>query len=132
VPDAQGRTIPASVSTGQVHWSIGHGTDRRGIVGRVEQVDLAHGVSSTYACPMPTTDIYSSSWIEPSGDVISVGQYAQFTVWEEDEDAFTHEIGFPYEITDILAELPAERRLVAGWRRVLRRRGWQCFHCRVG
>jgi hypothetical protein len=103
VPDAQGRTIPASVSTGQVHWSIGHGTDRRGIVGRVEQVDLAHGVSSTYACPMPTTDIYSSSWIEPSGDVISVGQYAQFTVWEEDEDAFTHEIGFPYEITDILS-----------------------------
>jgi hypothetical protein len=47
--DGRGNTIPIAVSAGQVHWSIVGGRDYRGIVGRVEQVDVQHNVSSTYA-----------------------------------------------------------------------------------
>jgi hypothetical protein len=40
-PDRQGRTIPVTATRGQVHWSIGGGRTARGIVGRIEHVDLA-------------------------------------------------------------------------------------------
>lgn len=49
VPDAFGRTIPTGTTGGQVHWSA-KGREQYAIVGRAEFVDLAHGVSATYAC----------------------------------------------------------------------------------
>ena len=101
VPDATGRTIPLTVTSGQVHWSIGGGRNARGIVGRIEQVDYALGVSATYACPQPTNDIFASSWMDPGYALIEVDDTRAFDVWESDEDAW----GEPtdtYLITDIL------------------------------
>ena len=102
VPDAKGRTIPTTVASGQVHWSIGSGRDPRGIVGRIEQVDLALGVSATYACPEATNDIFVDAWIDPGYDLIEVDDIVPFEVWELDEDAWGGGPGDPYEITDIL------------------------------
>jgi hypothetical protein len=101
VPDAKGRTIPMTVTSGQVHWSIGGGRNARGIVGRIEQVDYALGVSATYACPQPTNDIFTDAWIDPSYALILVNGSRAFDVWEANEDAW----GQPtdtYVITDIL------------------------------
>jgi hypothetical protein len=90
-----------TVTSGQVHWSIGGGRNARGIVGRIEQVDYALGVSATYACPQPTNDIFASSWMDPGYALIEVDDTRAFDVWESDEDAW----GEPtdtYLITDIL------------------------------
>jgi hypothetical protein len=72
-PDRQGRTIPVTATRGQVHWSIGGGRTARGIVGRIEHVDLARGVSSAYACPEATNDIFVDAWIDPDLQTIAVG-----------------------------------------------------------
>ena len=101
VPDAKGRTIPMTATRGQVHWS-GGGPAGRAIVGRMEHVDLANGVSSTYACPMPTNDIFVDAWIDPGYWEFAAGDTVPFVVWEQDEDAFGGGLQSPYEITDIL------------------------------
>lgn len=101
-PDATGETIPMTVSSGQVHWSVGAGSDGRAIVGRIEQVDLVRSVSATYACPQPTNDIYVDSWMDPDYWGIVTGDTVPFAVWETDEDAFGGGPVGPYEITDIL------------------------------
>jgi hypothetical protein len=101
VPDAKGRTIPMTVTSGQVHWSIGGGRSARGIVGRIEQVDYALGVSATYACPEPTNDVFEDAWISPSYALIEGNDTGAFDALEVDKDSYGEQVG-PYEITDIL------------------------------
>jgi hypothetical protein len=101
LPDETGRTIPMTVTSGQVHWSIGGGRSARGIVGRIEQVDYALGVSATDSCPQPTNDMFVEAWISPSYASIAVNDSRAFEAWEVDEDAWGTPSS-PYEITDIL------------------------------
>jgi hypothetical protein len=84
-----------------VHWSIGGGRSARGIVGRIEQVDYALGVSATYACPEPTNDVFEDAWISPSYALIEGNDTGAFDALEVDKDSYGEQVG-PYEITDIL------------------------------
>lgn len=84
VPDANGRTIPLNASRGQIHWSA-RSIDALPIIGRSEQVDLANGISSSYACQNCCQDTFNMGWIESItfGIVISEGT-SQYTAFEQD------------------------------------------------
>jgi hypothetical protein len=49
IPDPKGRVIPLDATFGQIHWTK-TGAEAGMLIGRSEQVDLDHGVSSNYAC----------------------------------------------------------------------------------
>jgi len=49
IRDNRGRLIPLNVNSGQVHWSK-VGGEAGVLIGRSEQVDVALGISSNYAC----------------------------------------------------------------------------------
>jgi hypothetical protein len=104
IHDSKGRVIPAGVTGGQVHWSIGGGRDPKGMIGRMEQVDFAHDVSSTYACPIIEGDYFDSSWSEPDSVYLTVLDgytYGYITVWEQDKDIY----GDSYDPIDIAGSL---------------------------
>src|SRR6185436_21058403 len=59
VPDEEGVTIPLYISSGQLQWTLRRrdeparrddAFDKLALVGRSEQVDVIHGISSNYAC----------------------------------------------------------------------------------
>lgn len=66
VPDADGKTLPLDAKSGQVNWSM-RGSQNQVLIGRSEQVDLAKGVSSNYACLNCCPDSFSSGWVDPGG-----------------------------------------------------------------
>lgn len=91
VPDAQGRRLPLTALSGQVHWSI-RGSERRAIVGRAELVDDATGFSSSYACQNCCPDSYYSSWNVPSSLNTLIDATDLITPYEQDRDCY----GTPY------------------------------------
>jgi hypothetical protein len=82
VPDANGRTIPLDAAGGQVHWSI-DGEEHLGLIGRVEQVDIAKGLSMTAACTECCPDSWYSFWIDPGTVSGFVGDSGQFTAMQQ-------------------------------------------------
>ena len=68
VPDARGQTIPFDATSGQVLWSWAQqaeGEEARGLIGRAEHNDTAHGMSSTYACANCCGDSFFDGFISP-------------------------------------------------------------------
>ncbi len=72
IPDEKGNVIPAEVSRGKIVWSV-RGRDPLALLGRSEQVDLAKGISSSYACFMCCPNSFRMSWVEPVSLVLPVG-----------------------------------------------------------
>ena len=64
VPDAQGQVIPAGANRGQILWSV-QGPDGLALIGRSEQVDLAGGISSSYACQNCCGDSFYGARLAP-------------------------------------------------------------------
>ena len=77
IPDYKGRLIPQHAEQGQVRWTwIGRGI---ALDARAEQVDLAGGVSSTYACEDCCTDNMLEAWVEPESVLATIGDNLIFT-----------------------------------------------------
>ena len=77
VPDADGKTLPLDAKSGQVNWSM-RGSQNKVLIGRSEQVDLAKGVSSNYACQNCCPDSFDSGWVDPAGADGFVGDWWTF------------------------------------------------------
>lgn len=82
VPDADGKTLPLEAKSGQVNWSM-RGSQNQVLIGRSEQVDLAKGVSSNYACQNCCPDSFDSGWVEPGGADGFVGDWWTFQAREQ-------------------------------------------------
>ena len=84
VRDVSGRKIPLNATGGHVHWSI-DGNEHVGIIGRVEQVDFAKGISMTAACAECCPDSWYSFWVDPIGDDLLAcpDDTTQFTGWQQ-------------------------------------------------
>lgn len=101
IPDEQGRTIPLSVSSGQLQWSLRRkdnlaDDDTRAnlaLIGRSEQVDLAKGVANNYACQNCCPGTHISGFIFPASQEIEYGETATFASVEIEETCY----GFPYQ-----------------------------------
>ncbi|HEX8266974.1 MAG TPA: hypothetical protein VF596_16350 [Pyrinomonadaceae bacterium] len=74
VPDFKERTIPLSLSRGQIQWALnqedeaaanGDTLTMLAVLGRSEQIDLAKGISSNYACQNCCLGNYRGSEISP-------------------------------------------------------------------
>jgi hypothetical protein len=86
-PDLNGNRIPLNVSGGKAFWSI-RGTSRRAIIGRIEQVNLTSGLSSTAACGRCCPDSFASSFLVPFGAVGIIGSTTSFTIMRTDRDCY--------------------------------------------
>jgi hypothetical protein len=82
VLDANGRKIPPNATGGHVHWSI-DGSEQVGIIGRVEQVDFAKGISMTAACSECCPDSWYGFWIDPDTAVGFAGDSGQFVAMQQ-------------------------------------------------
>ena len=86
-PDARGTRLSARARAGQVHWSI-LGPERLGIIGRAEDMDTEHGVSSTYACANCCPDSYGASWLSPSSNVDFIGGHSEIVARQRNVDCY--------------------------------------------
>src|SRR6266545_375824 len=86
-PDVNGNVIPVSVSEGKVHWSI-QDSGIKNLIGRLEQVDTANGLSMTIACGIccPDSDYYN--WISPGNVTGFIGDTQQFTHFRQLRNCF--------------------------------------------
>jgi hypothetical protein len=91
VPDANGKTIPLTETRGQLEWSMTGGEDRV-LIGRSEQVDLAQGISSNYACINCCGNSFYAGWVTPGGVSGYAGDEAQVTALQQDANCY----GQPY------------------------------------
>ncbi|MCA1579695.1 MAG: hypothetical protein LC794_20310 [Acidobacteria bacterium] len=82
VPDADGKTLPLDAKSGQINWSM-RGSQNQVLIGRSEQVDLAKGVSSNYACQNCCPDSFANAWVDPGGVQGFVGDTTEFTGFEQ-------------------------------------------------
>ncbi len=82
VPDESGDTLPLDATRGQVNWSM-RGPQNQVLIGRSEQVDLAGGISSNYACQNCCPDSFDGAWVDPGGFDGFVGENMQFTSLEQ-------------------------------------------------
>src|SRR5437867_1466391 len=87
VPDVNGNTIPMSASQGHVHWSV-RGAESKALIGRVEQFNLANGLSMTVACGACCPDSYQDSWLTPGSVTDVIGDTSQFTSIRRDIDCY--------------------------------------------
>lgn len=101
VRDSAGRTLPASIDRGQLHWSQ-MGGQRRSLIGRVEQIDLVNDLSSTFACPPASEDIFYAARILPFFQQVLSGQDVNFVVEEQDRDGLTNDLTEWFDITAML------------------------------
>lgn len=87
VPDVYGNTIPLNVTGGKANWSM-NGPEQHSLVGRLEQVDLAKGMSFTAACgaccPNSTVDAY----IDPFIVTGFPGATTQFTLYGQEVNCY--------------------------------------------
>jgi hypothetical protein len=82
VPDPDGHTLPLEAKSGQVNWSM-RGAQNQVLIGRSEQVDVAKGVSSNYACQNCCPDSFDSGWVDPGGALGFVGDWWNFQAREQ-------------------------------------------------
>ena len=82
VPDADGKTLPLDAKSGQVNWSM-RGSQNQVLIGRSDQVDLAKGVSSNYACQNCCPDSFANAWVDPGAVQGFAGDTTQFAGFEQ-------------------------------------------------
>jgi hypothetical protein len=87
VPDEHGRVIPLAATRGQVTWSV-DGADDLVLIGRAEQADLRHAMSSSYACANCCPASFYDGWCDPASVVGLPGDTTQFRAWQQNEDCF--------------------------------------------
>ena len=87
VPDEKGNVISLQASHGKIVWSV-RGRDPLALLGRSEQVDLAKGISSSYACFMCCPNSFRMSWIEPVSLTLPVGNFATTRGVERDQTCY--------------------------------------------
>ena len=97
VPDINGQTIPLGVMAGKAYWSMRSPT-HHSLIGRIEQADLAQGLSSTAACGSCCPDSFSNAWMSPSSVSGFIGDTSQFAPQEQDVDCFGNPRA-PYVVT---------------------------------
>ena len=81
VPDANGQRIPLAATHGRVDWSA-QGADRPALMGRIEQTDVAHGLSMTSSCGTCCRDSFYDGWVSPDHVTGFPGDTTQFTAWQ--------------------------------------------------
>jgi hypothetical protein len=86
-PDVFGKTIPRQVKAGKAQWSMS-GPVQNTLIGRIEQADLAHGMSFTAACGACCPNSTIDAWMDPSFVSGFPGGTTQFRVWTVEEDCF--------------------------------------------
>lgn len=100
VPDEEGVTIPLNVSSGQLQWTLRRRydpaltddqLDKLALVGRSEQVDLIHGISSNYACQNCCAGTYLSGSIEPRDYEFDAGAVVEFRAYEEGQTCYGYQ-----------------------------------------
>lgn len=77
-PDSVGNIIPLNVDKGQIAWGV-HGAENKVLTGRSEQISVANGVASTYACYNPCPPVINDVWINPDSVITSVGDTTALT-----------------------------------------------------
>lgn len=87
VPDERGTVISPQASRGKIVWSV-RGRDPLALLGRSEQVDLAKGISSSYACFMCCPNSFRSSWIEPVSLFVPVGNFTTARGVQRDQTCY--------------------------------------------
>lgn len=96
VPDTAGRTIPFAATHGQIRWSM-HGTKNLVLIGRVEQVDVAKGIASSYACQNCCPSSHNDEWMAPGEVSIFEGETSQLTPMQNDRSCYGY-ISAPYAV----------------------------------
>ena len=107
-PDVSGRVIPLDLASGQIMWSLKQiapppaGEETRqglALIGRSEQVDVQHGISSNYACQSCCSNGYSDSYIIPASSDVEVDTLVNFAVaYQIDKDCY-NDLTLPYPRT---------------------------------
>jgi hypothetical protein len=87
VPDERGQTIPLDAKRGKIVWSV-RGADPLALLGRSEQVDLAKGTSSSYACFMCCPNSFRRAWITPLSLDMFVGEFRSAQGKEQDSTCY--------------------------------------------
>lgn len=100
VPDEEGVTIPLYVSSGQLQWTLRRRDeperrddqlDKLALVGRSEQIDVMHGISSNYACQNCCAGTYLSGSIEPRDYEFDAGTVVEFQASEEGQTCYGYQ-----------------------------------------
>ena len=90
IPDEQGRTIPLSVSSGQLQWTLRRKDNladddvraNLSLIGRSEQVDITKGVSNNYACQNCCAGSWSAGYITPDDSETEINSLVQYRAYE--------------------------------------------------
>jgi len=93
-PGDRGELIPINIDSGQIAWSA-HGVEATPISGRSEQISLAHGVASTYACANHCPNVIDDVSIDPEGFNMEVGDTASLTGLQTELNSYGQSFG-PY------------------------------------
>jgi hypothetical protein len=97
VADENGRVIPIDATGGQVRWSV-RGPQDLVLIGRAEQVDVAKGVISSYACQNCCGDSFDHGSCLPSVIIGLPGDTTQFTAQEYDHNCYGT-VGAPFYVS---------------------------------
>jgi hypothetical protein len=87
IPDESGHPLPSEANSGQVNWSM-RGAQNQVLIGRSEQVNVAHGISSNYACQNCCPDSFDSGWVDPGGAFGFVGDWWNFQALEQTANCY--------------------------------------------
>jgi len=87
VPDERNQTIPFNATRGKIVWSV-RGRNSLALLGRSEQVDLAKGISSSYACFMCCPNSFRNSSITPIGFGMRVNTFTTVRGVERDQTCY--------------------------------------------
>lgn len=105
VPDETGVTIPLDVSSGQLQWTLrrrdeparnADELDTLALVGRSEQIDVIHGISSNYACQNCCGGTFLNGSIGPQGLQFDPGNIVEFQATEEGTTCYGYQ--FPTRV----------------------------------
>lgn len=96
VPNWEGQTIPLEATRGQIQWSL-RGDEEYSVIGRTEQVDVARGISSNYACVNCCQIVYDTSWVVNGPEELLVnGDSVRFAARERDKTCYNQAFA-PYD-----------------------------------
>jgi hypothetical protein len=87
IPDLSDNTLPLSASSGQVSWSM-HGKQNLALIGRSEQFDVVHRISSNYACQNCCPDSFLSGWVTPDSITSFIGDSGWWYAWEQTQNCY--------------------------------------------
>jgi hypothetical protein len=87
VPDTFGHVLPLTAARGQVSWTV-DGDENLVLIGRAEQADIEHAMSSSYACVNCCPASFADAWLDPDSVAGFIGDTRQFTFYELKENCF--------------------------------------------